>query len=103
MCVILVCPATQYYNQNLSLYKPFENTVGKGEIARNDTSCFLIFRKTFPPFSSNLKLLSANFFRRFGTGLMCPLPDAILEIQVQLLSTVLAGAMERLNGRPRSE
>ena len=85
------------------MYKPFEITVGKGEIARNDASCFLIFWKTFLPFSSNLKLLSANFFRRFGKGLMFLLLDAIVEIQAKLLSTVLAGAMERLSGRPRSE
>ena len=34
---------------------------------------------------------------------MCPLPDAILEIQAKLLSTVLAGAMEHLSGHPHSE
>ena len=35
--------------------KPFENTVGKGEIARNKLDNSLSF-------SSNLKLLSANSF-----------------------------------------
>ena len=40
--------------------------MGKGEIARNDPSCFLIFWQTFPPFSSNLKWLSANFFVVLG-------------------------------------
>ena len=45
--------------------KPFENTVGKGEIARNEQ--FLFFPTLFStrldnflPFSSNLKLTSAN-------------------------------------------
>ena len=47
-------------------YKPFENTVGKGEIARNEQ--FLLFPvfathlDIFLPFSSNLKLSSANSF-----------------------------------------
>ena len=45
-------------------YKSFENTKGKGEIARNEQ--FLLFPvfstglENFMPFSSNLKLLSAN-------------------------------------------
>ena len=44
-------------------YKIFENTVGKGEIARNEQ--FLLFPPVFPtlenflPFSSNSKLSSA--------------------------------------------
>ena len=48
-------------------YKSFENTVGKGEIARKEQ--FLLFPlvfstrlKNFLPFSSNLKLSSANSF-----------------------------------------
>ena len=51
-------------------YKLFENTVGKGEIARNEQ--FLLFLQCFQPilrpffhflpFSSNLKLSSANSF-----------------------------------------
>ena len=47
--------------------KPFENTMGKGEIARNEQ--FLLFPTVFStrldsflPFSSNLKLLSVNSF-----------------------------------------
>ena len=47
--------------------KPFENTLGKGEIARNEQ--FLLFPQcvlpvwiAFMPFSSNLKLSSANSF-----------------------------------------
>ena len=46
--------------------KPFENTVGKGEIACNEQ--FLLFPvfsthlDNFLPFLSNLKLLSANSF-----------------------------------------
>ena len=46
--------------------KPFENTVGKGEIARNEQ--FLLFPvfsthlDNFRPFLSNLKLSSANSF-----------------------------------------
>ena len=45
---------------------PFENTVGKGEIARNEQ--FLLFPvfstrlDNFLPFSSNLKLSSGNSF-----------------------------------------
>ena len=47
--------------------KPFENTVGKGEIARNEQfllfpQCFLPIWNNFLPFSSNLKLSSANSF-----------------------------------------
>ena len=48
-------------------YKSFENTVGKGEIARNEQ--FLLFPtvfsthlENFMPFSLNLKLSSANCF-----------------------------------------
>ena len=46
--------------------KPIENTVGKGEIARNEQ--FLLFSQCFLPvwitlqFSSNLKLSPANSF-----------------------------------------
>ena len=46
--------------------KPFENTVGKGEIARNEQflliPVFSIHLDNFLPFSSNLKLLSADSF-----------------------------------------
>ena len=49
-------------------YKSFENTVRKGEIARNEQ--FLLFPqyllsiwRTFMPFSPNLKSSSANSFR----------------------------------------
>ena len=48
-------------------YKSFENTVRKGEIARNEQfllfpQCFLSFWRTFFHFLSNLKLSSANSF-----------------------------------------
>ena len=51
----------------MSQYKPFENTVRKGEIAHNKQYllfplCILTFVKNFLPFSQNSKLLSANFF-----------------------------------------
>ena len=64
-------------------YKSFESTVGKGEIARNEQfllfpQCFVPFRKTLLPFSSNSKLSSANFlsleeskFYRLGKGSKC--------------------------------
>ena len=47
--------------------KPFENTVGKGEIAHNEQispfpSVFSTHLDNFLAFSSNLKLLSANTF-----------------------------------------
>ena len=47
--------------------KPFENTVGKGEIARNEQfllfpQCFSTHLDNFLPFSSYSKLWSANFF-----------------------------------------
>ena len=47
--------------------KPFENTVGKGEIAYNEQfllflQCFLTCLDNFLPFSSNFKLLSASSF-----------------------------------------
>ena len=43
---------------------PFENTVGKGEIARNEQfllfpQCFLLLENVLP-FPSNLELLTAN-------------------------------------------
>ena len=51
----------------MSAVQAFENTVGKGEIARKEQ--FLLFPTVFPtlsenslPFSSNLKLSSANAF-----------------------------------------
>ena len=45
-----------------------ENTVGKGEIARNEQfllfpPCFSTLLENFLPFSSNSKLSSANSFR----------------------------------------
>ena len=48
-------------------YKLFENTLGKGEIARNEQillfpTVFSTHFEKFLPFSSNLKLLSANSF-----------------------------------------
>ena len=48
-------------------YKSFENTTGKGEIARNEQflllpTVFSTYFGTFLPFSSNLKLSSANSF-----------------------------------------
>ena len=54
----------------------FENTVGKGEIARNEQfllshSVFYPFRN-FLPFSSNLKLSSANSFS-LGASKICRL------------------------------
>ena len=44
-------------------YRSSENTVGKREIAHNEQLLFLVFSthlENFLPFSSNLKLLSAN-------------------------------------------
>ena len=65
-------------------YKSFENTAGKGEIARNEQ--FLLFPvfstllENFLPFSSNLKLSPANSFCleesenvSFGKELKCRL------------------------------
>ena len=51
----------------MCLYKPFENTVEKGEIAHNKQFllfplCFLPSLENFLSFSSKLKLLSANSF-----------------------------------------
>ena len=48
-------------------YKWFENSVGKGEIARNEQFLFfpqgfLSFLEKFPPLSSDIKLWSANSF-----------------------------------------
>ena len=56
-----------FYMSAVQLYKSFENTVGKGEIARNKqfllfSRCFLSVLRTFFPFSSSSKLLSANSF-----------------------------------------
>ena len=49
-------------------YKPLENTVEKGEIAPDEQfllfpQCFLPVLENFLPFSSNLKLSSANSLR----------------------------------------
>ena len=41
-------------------YKPFENTVGVGEIARPFPPVFSTGFVNFLPFSSNLKLFSVN-------------------------------------------
>ena len=41
-------------------YKSYENTVGKGEVAR--PAVFSTHLESFLPFSSNLKLSSANSF-----------------------------------------
>ena len=73
------------------LHKPFENTVEKGEIALNEQ--FLLFPvfstllENFPPFSSKIKLLSANSFSLeepeillFGKGLS--------QLEVVLLSNL---------------
>ena len=46
----------------------FENTVGKGEIARNEFSTHL---ENFLPFSSNLKLSSANTFSLEASKICC--------------------------------
>ena len=47
--------------------KPFENTIGKGEIAHDEQfllfpHCFLSFWRTLVPSHSNLKLSSADSF-----------------------------------------
>ena len=56
-------------------YKAFENTVGKGEIARNEQfllfpQCFLFVLRTLP-FSANLKLSSANSFSLEESRICC--------------------------------
>ena len=52
-------------------YKSFENTVGEGEMAFYEQflfpQCFLPIWQTFLPFSSNLKLSSANPFNLEGS------------------------------------
>ena len=62
-------------------YRSFENTVGKGEIARNKQfllfpQCLLPFFLSFLPVSSNLKIVVCNLFHfgrvqnlSFGKGL----------------------------------
>ena len=56
-------------------YKSFENTVGKGEIARNEQFLlFPVFSTLFEsslPFSSNLKLSSGNNFRLEESKICC--------------------------------
>ena len=51
-------------------YKSFKNAESKGEIARNEQfllfpQCVSIHLENFPPFSSNLKLSSANELFQF--------------------------------------
>ena len=41
------------------LYKPLENTMGKGEIARNEQ--FLLFRQCFPPVFGKLSSIFIKF------------------------------------------
>ena len=48
-------------------YKPFENSVGKGEVARNEQfllfpQCVFTLLENFLPLSLNVKLSSANSF-----------------------------------------
>ena len=55
---------------------PFENTVEKGEIARNDQfllfpQCFLLVLDNFLPFWSNSKLSSANSFSLEESKICC--------------------------------
>ena len=55
--------------------RSLENSVGKGEIARSEQSPFpTLFStrlKNFPPFSSNLKLLSAKSFSLEESKICC--------------------------------
>ena len=56
--------------------KSFENTVGKGEIARNEQfrlfpQCFLPVWRTFWSLSSNLKLSSADSFSLEESKICC--------------------------------
>ena len=58
------------------LYKSFENTVEKGDIAHNEQfllfpQCFLPIWRTFLPFSSNLKLSSANCVSLVKSTICC--------------------------------
>ena len=57
-------------------YKSFKNTAGKGEIARNEQfllfpQCFLPVWRAFLPFSTNLKLSSANSFSLEESKICC--------------------------------
>ena len=56
-------------------YKHFENTVGKGEIARYEQfplfPVFSTLLEKFLPFSSNLKLSSANTFSLERSKICC--------------------------------
>ena len=53
-------------------YKSSENTVGKGERAISPfPTVFSTRLENFLPFSSNLKLPSANFFRLEGFKICC--------------------------------
>ena len=59
-----------------SQYKSFENTVGKGEIARNEQfllfpQCFLPDWITFCHFHYNLQLSSANSFNLEKSKICC--------------------------------
>ena len=61
-------------------YMSVENTVGKGEIARNEQfllfpQCFLSFLENFLPVVSNLKLSSANSFSFEGSTKICRLGE----------------------------
>ena len=58
-------------------YQSFENTAGKGEIARNEQflpfpTVFFILSENLPPFSSKSKLSSANSFS-LGESEICRL------------------------------
>ena len=55
----------------LSAVQVFKNPVGKGEIARNFSHCFLPNFKNFLTFSSNLKLSSVNSFSLVESKICC--------------------------------
>ena len=56
------------------------------------TIMFSTLLENFSAILIKFEIVVCKLFRRFGKGLMCLLPDAILEIQAKLLQTLLAGA-----------
>ena len=77
-----------------------EKTVGKGEIAHGEQfllfpQCFLLVWRTFLPFSSNMKLTSANSFSlekskicRLGKGELYPMTTLSVSKELILCGTI---------------
>ena len=64
-CLLILFPQTRRFFFCVCSTKSFENSVSKGEITISPfLKAFSTLSENFPPFLSNLKLVSANSFKR---------------------------------------